>query len=180
MSNERVLDPGVWASGTPGFISGADTPESLGYWFELDAPGWLTGFSVYTDGGHPEFVLYQVWTAAPLLIATTIRTAAETYRAAPAGWRRTWLHPRCPLAAATPYLLSCSLTRFSADFGRLTSAPVVSGHITVYQDGSSPHPRNGIYDATADSGGRFLLTTPPTDGVNGHLYGLDMLIEFPL
>jgi hypothetical protein len=180
MSNERVLDPGVWAGGTP--TSGPiDQPENLGYWFELDEPGWLTGFSMYTDGRNPDFVLFQLWPDGGDLIAQQARTAPESARiVGAAGWRNVWLHPRCPLAATTPYLLSACCQGIFVDFGQLTSSPVTSGHITVYQSGSSPNPGNGIFDSVTDSSQYFNFLNPPHDDVAGHLYGIDLLIEFPL
>lgn len=177
MSNERVLSPGVWAGATPGFHGGAND-EALGYWFYLDAPGILTGFSQYTDGENPLFALYQLWTHGGPLKAQAVRNAGETYRAAPAGWRTTFLHPRVALLASTPYLLTVSTTRFGANFGVLTSAPWVSDHFTVYKTSDAPDGRNGVYSASTDAGGGWPFISPPDDAVGGHLYAIDMLVEF--
>ena len=180
MSNDRVLDPGVWAGATPP-AGPFGAPENLGYWFELDEAGWLTGFRQYSDGRFPNFVLFQVWTESGDLIAQSTRSIAELSRnPGGAGWRNVWLHPRCPLAATTPYLLAASLTEFWAHFGALVGAPTVSSHITVYEYGTFPESGNGVYDSVTDSNGYFSFVNPPHDPVVGHLYGIDLLIEFPL
>lgn len=171
-------DVGVWLGAVP--PSGPfGAPETLGFWFQTDAPCKLAGFSQYSDGRHPNFALFQLWDATSTLLAQSLRPAKESARVpVGAGWRNVWADPRIQLSASTPYLVSASVTEFWAHFGLLSAAPLVVGHITVYQDGFSPTPSNGQYDVTTDASGYFSLINPPADHVAGHLYGIDVLLKF--
>jgi len=172
-------DTGAWGVLTP--TSGPfGAGENLGFWFEIDTPGMLAGFRQYSDGRHPNFALFQFWDSTPKLLAEAARSVKDIY-ATPAGtgWRNTWLHPRIPLSASTPYLISACVTEFWADFGTLTSASVVGGHFTVYQDGTGPIPSNGVYDSATDTnGGFFSFISPPSTPTAGNWYGIDVLVKF--
>jgi hypothetical protein len=154
--------------------------ENLGFWFKVDAPCQLAGFRNYSDGRHPQFALFQLWNATPLLLAMATRPPLEIVRdPGGQGWRNTWLHPRIKLEAETPYFVNGSLTEFWADFGTLTSASVTGPHTTVYKAADAPPTYNGAYDSATDSGGYFSFINPPTDPTVGNFYAVDVLLLFP-
>lgn len=173
------VDETIWDATAP-TTQNVNLPETLGFWFEMDAPGILAGFRQYSVGTHPDFCLFQLWDSSDVLVAQMARTALQTALtpAGGAGWRNTWLKPRVALAASTPYLVVMYATTWSVTFGAVASAPYVNGHFTVYANGASPNPGNGIYDAVTDSGGRWNFTVPPTDATSGHMYAVDVLVRF--
>lgn len=167
----------AWGLAVP--LSGPfGAPECLGVWFEVDVGSKLAGFRWYTDGRSPDFALFQLWEATGAPIAQSVISAKEAARVpAGPGWRTVWCHPRTELLAATPYLVSASVAVFAANFGALASAPIVNGHITVLQNGTTPNPANAVYDALTDTGGRYPFLNPPADATAGNWYAIDVFLE---
>ena len=167
----------AWSGATP--TSGPfGLPEKLGVWFTLDSPRKLAAFTWYTDARHPNFALFQLFDATPTLIAQAVLSGKEAQRDPGAsGWRNVWVHPRPLLQAATPYLVCGCVVAWGANFGALNAGPIVNGHFTVLQDGTTPSPSNGRYDAATDTTGLYNFLDPPFDPAPGQWYAVDVLVE---